>query len=104
MNENIEKYPLKVIFYKDQEMKYYSQLDMLCVLERALRRSQLPFYCTKGFNPHVKISFFSGLKLGLEGKIEVVLYFRNKITHQYLKEKLNPQLPQGFRMIEAGQK
>ena len=92
------KFPLKVIFHKGEEMVYFSQLDIFHLLERALRRSNLPVYFTQGFNPHVKISFSSGLKLGIEGKIESTLYFNKKITFEEFKNALQPQLPQGLEI------
>ena len=85
------KFPLKVAFYKKGEMIYFSQLDIYHLLERALRRSNLPLYFTQGFNPHVKISFSCALKLGIEGQIEATLYFTEEITLPELRKALQPQ-------------
>ena len=95
------KYPLKVTFYKRDQMIYFSQLDLFHLLERALRRSNLPLYFTQGFNPHVKISFSNALKLGIEGVIEATLYFSKEITFPELKKALQPQLPQGLKIEEV---
>jgi radical SAM-linked protein len=97
----IEKYPLKVVLYKKGEMIYFSHLDTVRILERALRRSNLPVYYTKGFNPHIKMSFSKALKLGEEGEIEVTFYFSQEIPFQQLKEKLMPQLPSGLETVEC---
>ncbi|MBU1121231.1 MAG: TIGR03936 family radical SAM-associated protein [Candidatus Omnitrophica bacterium] len=96
---NIQKYPIKIKFYKKGEMIYFSQLDIFHVLERALRRTDLSIYVTKGFNPHVKISFSNGLKLGVEGEIEATLYFDQETSYETLKQKLSAQLPEGFDII-----
>tara|TARA_Y100000031_G_C8109693_1_gene332865 strand:+ start:254 stop:553 length:300 start_codon:yes stop_codon:yes gene_type:complete len=93
---NIDKYPLKVTLNKTGEMIYFSQLDIFHVLERALRRSKLPLYYTQGFSPRVKISFLSGLKLGLEGKIEAKFYFTKLLSFKTFKVAILPQLPQGL--------
>jgi radical SAM-linked protein len=69
------------------------------VLERAIRRTGLPVHYTQGFNPHVKLSFGRALKLGIEGKEEVVFYFSQKITPQELKEKLSSQLPENLEIL-----
>ncbi|MBU1112978.1 MAG: TIGR03936 family radical SAM-associated protein [Candidatus Omnitrophica bacterium] len=94
------KFPIAVILHKHGEMVYFSQLDLIHILERALRRSDLPLYFTQGFNPHVKISFKNGLKLGQEGFIEVIFYFTENIVFCRLKEILQPQLPEGLEIID----
>jgi len=95
----IEKFPLKVTFYKKGEMIYFSQLDLFRILTRSLRRTSLPIYFTQGLSPHVKISFLNGLKLGLEGQIEVNFYFTKNITLTELRASLGVQLPQGLEII-----
>jgi radical SAM-linked protein len=96
---DIQKYPIKVTLHKRGEMIYFSQLDMVRILERALRRAGLPIYFTQGFNPHVKLSFLNGLKLGVDGSLEVVLYFTQKIEPDSVRQKLIPQLPEGLDII-----
>lgn len=81
-------------------MIFYSQLDLLRVLERALRRTDLPLYFTEGFNPHVKISFDQALKLGCEGFIKTTFYFLQVISSEQLSAALNPQLPQGLMIVD----
>lgn len=90
------KYPLKITLAKTGDMIYFSQLDLIHLLERALRRTELPLYYTQGFNPRVKISFRNGLKLGVEGELDVEFYFTSKVTYPVLEEKLKPQLPKGL--------
>jgi len=96
----IDKFPIEVVLEKTGEMIYFSQIDLIHLLERALRRSALPLYFTQGFNPHVKISFKTGLKLGLAGKIEAIFYFTEKISKSHLKEALQLQLPEGLKIID----
>jgi radical SAM-linked protein len=95
----VVKFPLKVMVRKYSEMVYFSQLDILHILERALRRSRLPLYFTQGFNPHVKISFSSGLKLGLAGEIDTTFYFTQPVSLSELKKALQPQLPLGLEVL-----
>jgi len=97
MNE--VRFPLKLTLYKKGDMIYYSQLDMFHLLEKALRRTKLRLYFTKGFNPHVKISFPFALKLGIEGKIEATLYFTEEISVSKIKESLCAELPQGLEIL-----
>jgi len=97
----VNKFPIKIILEKDSEMIYFSQLDLQCILRRALRRSKLAVYCTQGFKPHIKISFFSALKLGQSGQIAVQLYFQKPTTLQMLKDQLRPQLPKGLKIVTS---
>ena len=94
----IQKYPLKLVLIKKGDMCYFSQLDLTHILERALRRSSLPLYYTQGFNPHNKISFANGLKLGLSGKINLTFYFSQPTTFPAVKKALAKQLPQGLKL------
>ena len=79
-------------------MIFFSQLDLIRILERALRRSNLPLFYTQGFNPHVKISFAGGLKLGIVGTVPTTFYFAQPTTFADLTEKLSPQLPKGLSL------
>ncbi len=97
MNE--ARFPLKLTFYKKGDMIYYSQLDLFHLLEKALRRTELPVYFTEGFNPHVKISFPFALKLGIEGRVEAVLYFIEEVSASELKKNLSVELPQGLEIL-----
>jgi len=97
MNE--VKFPLKLTFYKKGDMIYYSQLDIFHLLEKALRRAELPVYFTKGFSPHVKISFPFALKLGIEGEIKAILYFIKEVSVSELKKNLSAELPQGLEIL-----
>lgn len=95
------KYKLKLKIRKAGQMRYFSQLDLQKVFERALRRADLPLYFTQGFNPRVRMSFGRALKLGLEGEIDVSFYFTEDIEPGYLKERLSLQLPQGLEIISV---
>ncbi|MCF7916869.1 MAG: TIGR03936 family radical SAM-associated protein [Candidatus Omnitrophica bacterium] len=93
-----EKFSVKLIIEKRGEMIYFSQLDLSLIINRALRRTTLPNYFTKGFRPHIKISFKDALKLGVAGEIEIILYFKENISSQEVIEKLNEELPEGLKV------
>ncbi len=99
-----KKFKIKTVIKKTGVMKYFSQLDLVRLFERALRRSCLPVYITKGFNPHIKMSFSNALKLGLEGEVEIIFYFCKRIFPVELKETLSPQLPEGLEIIHLEEK
>jgi len=94
-----EKFIVNLILCKTGKMVYFSQLDLIHVLERALRRTKLPLYYTQGFNPRVKISFLSGLKLGIEGSIDIRLYFSENVSKSQITQQLGQQLPEGLNIL-----
>jgi len=96
----ITRYPLKATLHKSGEMIYFSQIDLVHLLERALRRSNLPLYFTQGFRPHVKISLLTGLKLGVEGEIDAIFYFSEDISAGCLKQSLCREFPQGLKILD----
>lgn len=72
------------------------------LFHRALRRAALPITITKGFNPHPKISVKRALKLGLESENEEATFYLDRaIGVDELKERLNKQLPEGIKIIDA---
>jgi radical SAM-linked protein len=97
---SIEKFPITAAFKKTGEMVHFSQLDLTHVLERALRRTDLPLYFTKGFNPRVKLSFSAALKVGIAGQITVTMYFTRPVARPELAQALSPQLPDGLAIRE----
>ncbi len=96
-----KKIRVKVVFRKSGKMVYFSQLDMVKILERALRRTNLPLYFTHGFNPHLKMSLSPALKLGVEGNVEVTFYFTKEVSFKELKEEVTPQLPEGLEILNS---
>lgn len=76
------------------ELKFLANLDMLHLLERALRRAGLPFALSEGFNPHVRLSMGTVLPVGLWGERE---YFDLELTRPVAGEEfmslLNAALP-----------
>ena len=96
----MEKFKIYIQFYKQGEMKYFSQLDFVRILERAVRRTQLPYYLTKGYNPHVKLSFGDALKVGIEGVFSVVFYFSEKVDKDFFVNMLKKQLPSDLLFLE----
>ncbi len=92
------RYRIKVILFKTGRMKYFSQLDLARIMERAVRRARLPFYLTQGYNRRIKMSFSQALKLGVEGVQEVTLFFSEDITPVTVGEKLRGELPEGLEI------
>ena len=81
------RFKLELVIHKKGEMIFFSQLDLVKIFERALRRTDLPLYFTKGYNPRLKMSFDRALKLGLEGTLHVTFYFLNDFNGDVVLEQ-----------------
>jgi len=62
-----EVYRYRVVFEKRGRARFLSHLEMLNVIQRALRRSGLPLSYSEGFHPHPKLSAGPSLAVGMEG-------------------------------------
>jgi radical SAM-linked protein len=52
------------------ELKFLGNLDMMHLMERALRRAKIPYLLSEGFNPHIRMSMGTVLPVGLWGQKE----------------------------------
>ena len=89
-------------FEKNEEVKYISHLDMQRLFQRALRRAKLPCEYSKGFNPHLLISFACALPVGVCSCAEYVEVQLEKFVHpSECKNRLNEVLPIGVKILDA---
>ena len=63
---------LLIEFQKTERVRHLGLLDMQRTMQRALRRSHLPISYSKGFNPHMNMSFASALSSGIPGDAEIL--------------------------------
>jgi radical SAM family uncharacterized protein/radical SAM-linked protein len=87
---------IRVEFSKNGRLRYLSHLELVVMLQRAIRRAGFPLEYSKGFHPFPKISFGPPLGVGVAGLHE---YFDMEITPPFdlaLKTReLNALLPEG---------
>ena len=57
-------------FFKKDEFKYLSHLDVLALMERALIRTGMPLVYSGGFHPKPKLSFSNPIPLGVQSLAE----------------------------------
>ena len=83
---------------------YISLLDLQRVMHRALKRSGLPVWYTKGFNPHIYLAFSCPLALGQESLCESCEVKTEVEDPDYIAwaEALRPALPEGLRLVRIG--
>jgi len=95
---------LRVEYCVGADLKFLSNLDLMRLLERALRRGRIPYALSEGFNPHIRLSMGTVLPVGLWGLKE---YFDLDLAHampvEEFQHKLNQALPEAVRVNSAGE-
>ena len=95
---------LRIRFAKTGAMALLSHLDLMRMLERALRRSGLPISFTGGFHPLPRIQIALALPLGAEAHSEWMdLEFTETLPEAHLIDRLQPLLPAGINLLECRQ-
>lgn len=95
-------YKVLVKFTKKDRMKFLSHLELIRVIERALRRADIPLKFSQGFNPHPKISFAAPLAVGVSSEGEyLTVEVEEKIDPKNFENKLNKVLPEGIKFIKT---
>jgi len=100
--ERGKKIIVRLRFQKKGTLRFISHHDLMRLLERALRRAELPIKMTQGFNPRLRMSFPLALALGIEGHEEIVeLELSQWLSPKTLVEQLKAQLMEGLDIISA---
>jgi len=100
MSDKIHR--LRVIYEKKGFSKFISGKNFAKIIERCLRRFDLPLKFTEGFNPHPRISFGPTLPVNIEGEAECLdIYFETEIDKKEFLKKVNKVLPNGTLFKKA---
>lgn len=95
-------YDLRLYISKKGRIKFVSHLDMFRLMQRAVRRAEIPLWYTEGFNPHPYISFLLAMSLGVESEGEPVdIRIIGDISPEEVKDRLNRCMPEGLRVERA---
>lgn len=85
-------------FKKDDFVRHLGLLDLQRTMQRALRRSGLPVAYSKGFNPHIVMSFASALSSGIPGDAELLeVALCGDVTEEACLHAMNHVLPPSLR-------
>ncbi|RMH72254.1 MAG: TIGR03960 family B12-binding radical SAM protein [Gemmatimonadetes bacterium] len=96
-NGQAPKMPVKYRFKltRDERFRFISHRDFMEIINKALRRSELPLAYTQGYSPRPKISFGPSLPLGMSSFAEYFdLQLNEEIDH--LRDRFNRVLPDGI--------
>lgn len=81
------------------DLRFLSNLDMMNLMTRALRRAEIPFALSKGFNPHVRLSMGTVLPVGLWGEREYFdLELEQEISCNIFIDRMNLTLPPAMKI------
>ncbi len=89
-------------FYKKDNMRFISHLDLQRLFQRAIKRGDVHVAYSNGFNPHELINIVSPLSLGFEGLAEF-LEIDTLIPYEFndLIERMNLAMPNGIKFISC---
>ena len=93
----------RIKFQKTGLAIYFSHLDLQKVMQRALKKSGLPVWYSKGFNPHIYMTFTLPLSLGQDSLCESFDFRLNEeLTEEEILKAMEGTLPQGIILTGAG--
>lgn len=84
-----ESYRLRCSYEKRGRLRMLSHLEIAGALEKIIRRAELPFCVTRGFSPHMKISFGSALPVGIGSTCEIFdIFLKENIAEEVILQRL----------------
>lgn len=93
---------IRIKFSKRGVIKYIGHLDLMRYFQKALRRTDIVVMYSKGFSPHMIMSFAQPLGVGVESDGE---YFDLEIADDYdyttVTEKLNRAMAEGVTILDT---
>jgi radical SAM-linked protein len=93
---------VRIRFRKAGDLRLVSHHDLMRCWERMLRRAELPFHSTAGFNPKPRLVFALSLALGIVGCEEVAeLELDADVAPDEIRERLARQAPAGLDILEV---
>jgi radical SAM family uncharacterized protein/radical SAM-linked protein len=92
----------RVTFGKLGNMAFLSHLDLMRLLDRAVRRAALPISFTGGYHPGPRISPANALPLGMTSSGEVADFeLTRPLPLEEFRSKLAAQLPEGMPIYQV---
>ncbi len=89
-------------YARDERVKYISHLDFVRLFHRAIRRADLPFMFSQGFNPHPIMTVAQPLSVGVTSEGEYMnVGFDGDFSSDELKERINKALPPGYSIVDV---
>lgn len=82
-------------------IRFISHLDLMRVFFRACMRKNIPVAVSKGYSPHLKLSFGPPRGLGISSSCEYLdIYLEKPIIKETIKNNLQEAMPEGIGIKE----
>jgi radical SAM family uncharacterized protein len=89
-------------FFKLNEARLFSHLEMIMVFSRAIRREGIPIKYSEGFHPLPRIISGPALPVGMESICESIDFVvSGDMSPSTFLKKMNRELPSGLKFLEA---
>ena len=93
---------MMAVFEKSERLRHIGHLDIQRAVMRALRRSGLPVSYSKGFNPHILLTFASALSTGAAGCKEIMdVQLDRDVTPEEFVAAMNGAMPPDMQLSFA---
>lgn len=93
---------MMAVFEKSERLRHIGHLDIQRAVMRALRRSGLPVSYSKGFNPHILLTFASALSTGAAGRREIMdVQLERDVTPEEFISAMNGAMPPDMQLSFA---
>ncbi len=93
---------MMAVFEKSERLRHIGHLDIQRAVMRALRRSGLPVSYSKGFNPHILVTFASALSTGAAGRKEIMdVTLDREVTPEEFLTAMNGAMPPDMQLSSA---
>ena len=93
---------MMAVFEKSPRLRHIGHLDIQRAVQRALRRSGLPVSYSKGFNPHILLTFASALSTGAAGTHEIMeVQLDRAVTPEEFVAAMNGAMPPDMQLSSA---
>lgn len=93
---------IRIKFSKTGAMRYVGHLDTMHYFQKAFRRTGLKIAFSKGFSPHMLLTFASPLSIGMTTSgdyLDIVL--DEELPADQVLSRINEQLSEGFEALQA---
>lgn len=91
---------IRIDYAKTEPMRYTGNLDINKVLERTLRRANLPLAYSQGFHPQPRMNQALPLPLGMTSSAEILdCWLDEDLSSDEIKTRLEPALPPGIVLL-----
>ena len=93
---------MMAVFEKSERLRHIGHLDIQRAVMRALRRSGLPVSYSKGYNPHILLTFASALSTGAAGRKEIMdVQLDRDVTPEEFVAAMNGAMPPDMQLSFA---